>query len=53
MTYDELYRLLCIKYKFVQRPSNEELKKVFNEILKLSKIKADLDDDDLAIIINI
>lgn len=52
MTYDEVYELIHLKYRFVQRPTNEELQKVVNEIVKLSKIKSDLDDGDLAKIID-
>lgn len=47
MAYNELYELLSIKYNFVNRPSNEELQKIANEILQLSKEKAHLSDEDL------
>ncbi len=53
MTYDELYRLIYRKYKFVERPSNEELQNVLNEILRLSRRNYDLNDDDLDVIINV
>ena len=52
MTYDELYDLIHIKYKFVKRPSNEELREVVNEILRLSKTRSNLDDNDLLNILN-
>lgn len=52
MTHEELYQMIKLKFKLVKRPTNDELEKIANSIIRLSRTKQDLDDDDLLNILN-
>lgn len=51
MTYDELFELIKLKFDLVDRPSNQELRSITDELLKLSETK-EVDDSDLLYILN-